>query len=500
MMAGVTFRGLVRKVARRLVLQDGQPLVSHAASPPNGAAPYSGWPAQAENLRGAQVSGVAVRRYPFPYRCALAINNDTDGLRYDAFRAFHAYVSGRGETPFGPGLGLEVADSFWVWAAGGEFGLYHAPPWSEAAQPSPEHDRILELARAGWLDTLHGFGAWNDDWHLDRDRIAKALAYLDSKDVKLKVYVGHGGYNMTHNFGGPWGYYHGADDTAHRSYCFDLLSDYGFKYHWTDVCYELDKFGDDLVFDDQAQLDDAVARHDFQRYFHANDPADYTQAREVFPGIGDEERIAWRRRLFNHTIVPVTARDGRPALVFKRFRGHDGPMAGNFITQVNPQSLDALEARRGAVVIYQHFGVWRALFMGKRHASQRVSEPETVLDEHNVWAFRDLAERHRDGRVLVATTRRLLDFLWMRDHLVYRVENRNGTTVVRIEGIECPLKGRIQPEPADLAGLAFEIPKRLGEPTLAIGDKALPMTSIEDPEDPARLVIHQPWQSMEYPD
>lgn len=477
----------------------GEHMVAQAAVPAPVGASSCGWAVAEENRRGRRVGAISIRRYPFPYRCALSVNNDTDCFRHAPFEAFHAFVSGRGETRFGTGLGLEVADSFWVWAYSNQLCLYQATPWTDDPQPSPEHDRLLELARAGWLDTLHGFGAWMENRPVERDRIARALDYLDSKGVKLKVYVGHGGYNMAHNFGGPWGYYQNADNPKHVSYCHDLLTDYGFRYHWTDVAYELDKFGDDLTFDSQEQLNAEVARHDFNRYFYCNDPEDYARAREVFPGLDADGLAAWRRRLFNHTIVPVQARDGRPAMVFKRFRGHDGPMAGNFIAQVNPGSLDALEKRQGAAIVYQHFGVWRALFMGKRHASQRWSEPDTVLDEHNVWAFRTLAERFREGRVLVATTRRLLDFLWMRDNLDYRVAEESGRTVIRIDAIDCPVDGRVVPDAAALAGLAFEVPKSLGEPVVLVEETKLSTVSVEDPADPNRLVVHLPWQTLEFP-
>lgn len=460
---------------------------------------YCGWSIENENSRGQRASGVEVRKYPFPYRCAVSINNDTDGFRYPAFEAFHAYVNGSEETPFGPGLGLEIADSFWVWASGGEFGLYHSKPWSKDITPSPEHDRILELAKSGWLDTMHGFGAWNDDRFIERDQMSYALDYLDSKGVKLKVYVGHGGHNMAHNFGGPWGYYQNADNPEHPSYCFDILTDYGFKYYWTDVCYELDKFGDDLLFESQEQLDSAVSGHDFNRYFYANDPADYTRAREVFPNADERELVEWRQKLFNHTIASVMARDGNPALIFKRFRGHDGPMAGNFIAQVNPESLDELEKRGGAAIVYQHFGVWRAMFTGKRHASQRSSEPENVLDEHNIWAFRTLAERFHEGRILVATTRRLLDFLWMRNHLEYRVEQEGDQITIRIDAINCPAVGRINPDVTALAGVAFELPKTFGEPIVLAGDIKLPVKIAEDPENQDRLIAYLPWQVLEYP-
>ena len=71
------------------------------------------------------------------------------------------------------------------------------------------------------------------------------------------------------------------DNPEHKSYCFDLLTDYGFKYYWTDVAYELDKFGDDLLFDNQEELESEVTSHDFQRFFYANSPADYARACRV---------------------------------------------------------------------------------------------------------------------------------------------------------------------------------------------------------------------------
>jgi hypothetical protein len=485
---------------RRILGRGRPPVVADAADTPVAVAagpPFCGWPVEDENCRGAVVDGVSLRRYPFPYRCAVAINNDTDCFIFSAFDALHRFVDGRHETPLGKGLGLEVADSFWIWSTTGEVSLYHAAPWADAAPPSAEHERLVELARAGWLDTLHGFGSWDESWELDRDRIARALDYLDNRGIKLKVYVGHGGYNMTHNFGGPWGYYQHADDRSHPSYCLDLLRAYGFRYFWSDPFYELDKFGEDLTFKSQTELDEAVAGHDFHRFFYSNDPEDFRRAREVFPGADEATRLTWRRRLFNHVMCPVVARDGLPVYAFKRFRGHDGPNSGNFIGQINPQSLDALEARQGAAVIYQHFGVWRALSMGKGHASQRSSLPGNVLDEHGIWAFRTLADRCREGRVLVATTRRLLDFIRLRDHLAFSVFRDNGCVSIRIEGGACPVDGELDLDERDLAGLAFKVPRAHGEPILLFGERRLPAAVAEDPEDSGRLIVYLPWRRLE---
>ena len=461
---------------------------------------YCGWSINDENETGnSRADGVLLRRYPYPFRCALALNNDTDGFTHDAFEAFHSFVNGRGETPFGTGLGLEVSDSFWVWSTNKQLSLFHSAPWETPAARSPEHDRVLELAKLGWLDTLHGFGAWNEDWHLDRDRIENALDYLESQDINLSVYVSHGGFNMAHNYGGVWGYYQHADDPGHKSYCLDLLTRHGFNYFWSDPFYELDKFGEYQKFSSQEDLDEAVQRHDFARFFYTNDPLDYSKSREVFPGLSDSQRVEWKRRLFNRILVPTVARDGQAVFQFKRFRGRDGPMSGNFILQVNPDSLDELETKEAAVVVYQHFGIWRGLFMGKRHPSQRISNPEDVLDEHNIWAFRTLADRYNEGRVFVTTTKRLLDYLRIRDALEYSVRREEGKCVINIEALNCPVLGRSAPSEDILQGISFNVPLSLGDPIVLLDGDKLKDGILQKERIDDQHVVHFRWTAMEWP-
>ena len=49
--------------------------------------------------------------------------------------------------------------------------------------------------------------------------------------------------------------------------------------------------------------------------------------------------------------------DGRDIIAFKRFGGRETPSASSFSLQVAAGTLDELQERRGAVILYQHFGV-----------------------------------------------------------------------------------------------------------------------------------------------
>ena len=55
---------------------------------------------------------ISIRKYPYPYKCLLSINNDTDGFHYSSFKSFHEFVNGKKSTIFGQGLNLEISDSF----------------------------------------------------------------------------------------------------------------------------------------------------------------------------------------------------------------------------------------------------------------------------------------------------------------------------------------------------------------------------------------------------
>lgn len=493
-------RNLFSMMRRSLALNRVAGLSARLANVANGDCTAScGWSVDEENRVGPLQREVRLRRYPYPYRCALAVSNDTDGMSAEAFEQVHAFVNGTKPSPLGDGLGLEVGDSFWIWSWGGQFSLYHGSPYEHDLEPSPESARLAELGRLGWLDTLHGFGVWDNKWTIDRCRAKFALERLRELGIGCTVYSNHA--NMAHNIGGAWAYYQKGDLEGDPSYCLDLLRDFGFRYYWTDVFYELDKYGEHQVYASQADLDGAVARHDFHRFFESLDPADFSRTRTVFPDASRHELTLWKKKLFNRVLIPGTGRDGRPLYFFKRFRGRSAPDSGNFILQVNADRLDALEAAQGCAVVYQHLGVWRAIHMGKDHGSRRDSVLP-ILDEHARWAFRELAERQEAGRVFVTTTGRLLDYLWVRDRLDYEFSARGDTRVLRLRAVDCPCYGRSNLTPALLQGLSFEVPHRWGEVRVEVDGMVAPpaFTRGPDPSDPERDVLVFPWRRLEYPE
>ena len=438
---------------------------------------------------------ISIRKYPYPYKCLLSINNDTDGFHYSSFKSFHEFVNGKKSTIFGQGLNLEISDSFWIYSKR-NVSLYKNHPW-ESNKKNKYFEEILELCRLGILDTLHGFGDWVEDFNLERKQIDKILNFLSKNNVNLEVYVNHGGYNMSHNYAGIWSYYQQADNINHKSYCFDLLIKYGFKYFWADPFYEFTKFGDNLNFNDK-DFKFYLKQYDFSKFLFRPSPKDFTKSEEVLNKFDKKSLNNYKRDLFNRTLIKNISRDGIKNFMFKRFRGIDGPTSSNFVIQVNPENLDALERLEGTIIIYQHFGIKRAILMGKGHESQGYTTDKNVLDFNNIAAFKLLAKRYNEGRILVTTTRKLLNYIRVRDYLDFNINNIQDQTFINIKGINCPVYGYQKIEKNMLSGVTFQIKNINKIPIVLLNNKKLKINKIIDKKN-GNTFIYFPWKKIDWP-
>ena len=57
---------------------------------------------------------IKIRKFPYPYKCALSISSDIDNASSSEFFVqFMDFLNSEKQTIYGPGLGLEVGNSFW---------------------------------------------------------------------------------------------------------------------------------------------------------------------------------------------------------------------------------------------------------------------------------------------------------------------------------------------------------------------------------------------------
>jgi hypothetical protein len=179
----------------------------------------------------------------------------------------------------------------------------------------------------------------------------------------------------------------------------------------------------------------------------------------------------------NRVLRRVSLRDGRPIWEFMRadpsWRGvGSGATADGIADVFTAEMLDRLVVRGGAMILYTHLATPR-----------RAGEPFGAATRE---ALTRLAAYHRDGRVLVSTTRRLLDLA--RAH-------EEATVSASIDGdelvVECEAPGTGE-------GLSFYVPDRARTRVLLRGLEIRGLRR-DGPDHTGRPSVTIPWPRLEFP-
>jgi hypothetical protein len=378
------------------------------------------------------VSNVELLSFPPPYRAALALSNDTDDLwEPGSWWEFLRWLNTTESTRLGPGLGMEVGDSFWFWSdhAGEQPGAYFQ---GLEASPSDFAPYIGVLGRAGYLDTLHSWGNFSRHGGFRREHAEVAARALADEGFSPSVWINHGG---SHDFQNLWT---GCGDVPENpeargapapEYHLDLTWKLGFRYAWlgelTLVPGQDRKLGladwfipgSTVPRETVAHLGRAVARR-----------LGYRQLLEKYPNYATfTNRLLSNRRL----------RDGRQVRTFVRYGDFARATFSDLTWLLRDAYLDSLEAGGGTSILFVHWC---------RHEGRSFEN----LDPEALRALAHLAVRAREKRIWVTTTGRLLAYTEARDAV--RLEPGPGE---RWNLLASPLPDGRTLQAGDLAGLAF---------------------------------------------
>ncbi|MBV9861113.1 MAG: methyltransferase domain-containing protein [Alphaproteobacteria bacterium] len=347
----------------------------------------------------------------------LAICSDIDGTCPDTFRETHRFLNTVEETAAGPGIGLDIADSCWLYQpparfrAGTEQFAYFAD--LSGAEPAPQCRELLHYVRQGWIDTLHTYGNFSDVGRatvpFHRRHAIDALKILAEHGAALRVWVNHGDERNRQNIGAKASMQ--GDNPEAPEYHADLLRAYGTEYLWAHG--NTDRAGDAGAVHDYAMRDGG---HMFG--FH---------------------RFNWRRNM------PDARRIASKYSLSYLERGENTliqvwhPRALRF--QLAEDVLQRLVDNNYFCVVGQHLG-----FM----------HPLIAFDSEASAALRRLRRFQDDGLILVARTSRLLHYHRVRAHLEYEVIKAADRDIIDIQAVTDPVRGYWVPQIEDLRGINFE--------------------------------------------
>jgi hypothetical protein len=329
-----------------------------------------------DTVTSITVSGI--RDFPYPYSAMLALCSDIDGTTPREFEDYHRFLNTKEQTAMGEGLGLDIADSFWMFMSSDidhiadrdGNGNEAVMTWFHGTSDDvKDAELIADYFNRGWIDSIHSWGDFSrkdeNEYLFTRDMAVRAAAALRERHIFPSVWINHGNAANAQNLEADdlQTYRRGADPDSDM-YHADITIPLGIRFVW---------FSD---------YDENFGRRD--------------------------------------VLYPATLADGQTLWGFRRYTP-DWSVYG-IGSQLTEENLNALVENGLPVVVAQHFG-------GTAYYQPFLAEA--------CGALRRLSGYHNRGEILVARTSRLLEYLRVRDHIVF---GTSGTTI-DITAIDDPQLG-----------------------------------------------------------
>ena len=372
---------------------------------------------------------VALRKFPYPFNAAVAICSDIDNTKtLNRFLAIQEFLNTTNDTPTGPGIGLEIGNTFFP----------HSPDDSFAYFSSRTEDReVIEcLIKSGFIDCIHSYG----DGAYSRADALKTLDELERTGCKIDVWVDHA--RAPSNFGTD--VTPGRGDIVQSSiYHADVTLAYGIKFVWKGRVSSVVGHGVPFSVGSFSRIFDQA--HPGHSLF--NIAREFAKTLLAYFGT---RRFSLLRS--NELLQIATLKDGQQVFEFKRCNNHwrglsYGHDSAGLAYVLRRKALDDLISSGGYMIVYTHIGV------GPQHRPYLPPITQTAL--------RGLADAYQSGDIYVTTTSRLLNYYLNRRYLQWSHEiDDEGCTRIAIRSVADPLFGSRLPTAEQLQGITFYVPDR----------------------------------------
>jgi len=381
---------------------------------------------EAHNTKGK----VTLRKFPYPYKAAMAICSDIDGTTtVEEFLEIQKFLNTKEITSMGKGIGLEIGNSF----------MMYAPPTCAFSyySPKPENAQIIKkFIKSGYIDCMHSYGQKAD---FTRKDAIEAVKELTENRCKVDVWVDHA--TTVDNLGDDRTF--GLGDHEDSSvYHADITLAYGIKFVW---------LGRITMVIGQSV---PITLKTFSSIYDSRHPVDSLKnmskefAKNVL-GVFGNRKYAMHK---SYDLTRITRLDdGQKVYEFLRFDNHwkgvaRGATSKRLAYVISDQTLERLKEVGGYMVVYTH--------LGKNSDCSQVIAKETQI------ALRNLAGEYEKGNIYVTTTSKLLNYYLSHKYLDWSYESSGDETVITISSVKDPVFGTFVPTPQDLHGITFYVPDK----------------------------------------
>jgi hypothetical protein len=396
---------------------------------------------------------IPVRRIPYPYEAALAICSDLDETpNWKTYYETARFLNTDRMTPLGPGVNLEVGNTMYFDMPRDQFSYWNTDDAGRSM--------IHQLVRSGHIDCLHSFGT-NAICRSQAEKVINALA---QKGCKLEVWIDHS--TAPSNFG-PDIMRGQGDIPASNVYHADLSIQFGIRFVWIGRVTSV--LGQDAMRSVQG----------IWRNAHPM-ASGKTVAKELIKGvlarIGNPK---YSLHYPNALMRKIRLRDGHEVYEFMRCNPHwkgvsSGDTADGIAEVLTPRFLDLLVKRQATCILYTHLG--------------KFSGRAVPFGPAAIEAFRRLSRYFSGGKILVATTSRLLRYNSALKELSGSCGIENARFTIRIETAY----------PHDLEGLTLYAsePERT---VVMLNAREVRGLRCNPPDRQGCRSVSLPWRRIEFP-
>ena len=398
---------------------------------------------------------VTLRRLPYPYRAMLAICSDLDEtpdrrVYWETMR----FLNTEDSTSMGHGVGLEVGNTIYFDMPRDQFAYWNTDDKGRAM--------VRSLIRSGHIDCLHSFG----DLATTRAHAGRALDELERAGCHIGVWIDHGvaasnfGADIMHGYG---------DVTDSPVYHADLTCSYGIRYIWRGRVTSV--------------IGQNVARSLSGIYSRHHPLASVKTAMKEFlkTGLPGAEQGKYAIHVENQVLKEVSLRSGQSVEEFLRANPHWGGVScgetAEGIHEVLTETmLNRLIRREGMCILYTHLG--------------KIRRREEPFGPQARNTFQRLAAACNQGKILVTTTQRVLDYC----HMLSRVTIKTTTSENRL----CISVSTGPSGPVDCNGLSFYVADPQHTEVEVNGKKIQNLR--QNPIDHTKQAsVSIPWRRLEFP-
>ncbi len=399
-------------------------------------------------------SKISLRKFPFPFQCALAICSDIDATQsLERYLELQKFLCTDKATSSGKGVSLEIGNSFWFFRNSDHPGISYFDNLSTNETDFAPYCKLL--INSGYIDVLHTYGDFNNG-SFHRKYAELAVNEILKHNLEIKTWVNHGNKLNSQNIGGLH-HFHG-DSRNTDSYHTDLLQQTGIKYFWISQLTH-------LVGQDSNLTTINVFKNQLQRLL-----AIKYYKRQVNPFFT------------NQLMSTVQLEDNSKINAFMSFINPWGKYsytdAENLPRQINEKVIDELKSNNGYLILYTHLGNYKNM--------------NEILPEKTCSVLRYLADENSKGNIFITTTTRLLTYYHVYKNLKFRVEKAGKEIKINLhKSTDDPISTQ------ELNGFTFytDDPENT---EMYLDNK--PLKKVVNPPDlNGKKSISVPWQKLEFP-